>query len=847
MKETVNLTIDGHSVACPTGTSILEAAQSAGIYIPRMCYHPDLSPVREMSWVGSVHQVETLIYGERIGAKANFEAHCGLCLVEVAGLSEPLNSCHTLVENGLSVNTGTEAVVRLRRQALSRLLADHPHACLTCAQKAGCSRTACSMNVPIEERCCSLLGDCELEKVSDYIGIPDYTPRYVPQHRAKTINDPLFDRDFNLCIGCTRCVRICQAVQDVEVLGAVWKDGRALVGTLDGGDLKEAQCHFCGACVEICPTGALMDKEGAPPVRCDSQLPCVANCPAGIDIPRYLAAIAAGQDKEALRIIRERVPFPGILGYACFHPCEIACRRGYVDQPVAICALKRYVADAEPDSFSTSIARCSNTGKKIAIIGSGPAGATAAYYLRLLGHQVDIFDRESHPGGMLRYGIPEYRLPEEVLERELALLKALGVNFHLDYNFDNERWLNNLKSHNFDAVLVAVGVSAGKKLSIENSDLEEIYPALEFLKSAKTSRTPQLKGQAAIIGGGNVAIDSAMTALRLGADSAIIICLEPRDNMPAHDWEIAQAEEEGVVIYPSWAPKKFCSNNGRVSGVELRMCTRVFDSRGSFDPQYDETQTKHVPADFVIVAIGQQSDFDLLYSSTGVSQSPGQYLKVDDNLSVGLSGVFAAGDVIRGPSSIVEAIADGRRVAEKIDLYLGGKGIVPSENVSAGIDFPKAKVPIEVFRQQRQDGVSADPGLRKSGFAAIHQTLTEQQARAEAGRCLQCYLRQQITPIVLPPEKWQPLNRDSISFVPECEGVLQLLNAGKKVISIIGTPNLRQCLRDCLENAGEAKWFTWDEDPMYTKLESELLQRYLQKYGELPKSGAGNDNLDDLF
>jgi len=847
MMETVNLTIDGLSVGCPAGTSILEAAQAAGIYIPRMCHHPDLSPLGEMSWAAAVHQVENLIEGERTGVRAGDEAHCGLCLVEVAGQSELINSCHTPVENGLAVNTGTEAVIRQRRQALSRILADHPHACLTCAQKAGCSRTVCSMNVPVEERCCSLLGDCELEKVSDYIGIPDYTPRYVPQHRVKTINDPLFDRDFNLCIGCTRCVRICQAVQDVDVLGAVWKEGRVWIGTLDGGDLKEAQCRFCGACVEICPTGALLDKEGVQPVRCDLELPCVAHCPAGIDIPRYLAAIAAGQDKEALRIIRDRVPFPGILGYTCFRPCEAACRRGDVDQPVAICALKRYVADNETDTSLSSIAKCSDTGKKVAIVGSGPAGSTAAYYLRVLGHQVDVFERESRPGGMLRYGIPDYRLPKEVLDREMELLNARGVNFHLNYDFDNEPWLEHLRSRKFDAVLVAVGMSNGKSLSIENSDLPGIYPALEFLKSAKTSRTPQLKGQVSIIGGGNVAIDAAMTAFRLGADSVVIICLESRDQMPALHWEIAQAEEEGVKIYPSWGPKTFSANNGRVSGIELRRCTRVFDLQGNFDPQYDESQTQQVRADFVIVAIGQQADFDFLSAMQGLPKSPGRTLKVDDNLSVGMAGVFAAGDVIRGASSVVDAIADGRRAAEKIDLYLGGKGIVPAENVSVGIDFAKANVTIDIFRQQRQEGVPADPEKRKSGFAAIQQTLTEQQARSEAGRCLQCFLRQQMTPVLLPPERWQLLNSDSIASVPECEGVLQLLNVEKEVISITGTPNLRRSLRECLGNTGEAKWFMWEEDPLYTKRESELIQQYLQKYGELPKSSTGEDNLDELF
>lgn len=845
--ETVNLTIDGQAVGCPAGSSILEAAQAAGIYIPRICHHPDLPSAGETTWAATVHQVRNLIEGEKTGVMAGDEAHCGLCLVQVDGQTDPIDSCHSIVEDGLAVKTNTETVVHRRQQALSRILTDHPHSCLTCAQKVGCSRTDCSMNVPVDERCCSLLGNCELEKVADFIGIPDYTPRYVPQGRAKSENDPLFNRDFELCIGCTRCVRVCHEVQEVDVLGAVWKDGRAWVGTLDGGDLKEAQCRFCGACVEICPTGALLDKEGAEPVRCNLELPCVAHCPAGIDVPRYLAAIAAGQDQQALKIIRDRVPFPGILGYACFRPCEVACRRSDVDQPVAICALKRYVADAESNAHTPQVEKSADTGKKVAIIGSGPAGLTAAYYLSELGHQVDIFDRESHAGGMLRYGIPDYRLPREVLDRELKPLTSLGVNFHLKYNLDNEPWLEHLKSRDFDAILVAVGVSAGRNLSIENSHLTGIYQALEFLKSAKTSQTPHLEGQVAIIGGGNVAIDAAMTALRLGANSATMICLESRDSMPAHHWEIAQAEEEGVEVLASWGPEKFTSDNGLVSGIELKRCTRVFDAEGIFHPQYDETQIKHVTANSVIVAIGQSVDLGFASGEPGLTKSAENTLKINNDMSVGVDGVFAAGDVTHGPSSIVDAIADGRRAAEKIDLYLGGNGIVPAEYVSTGNNFPKASIPIDLFSSRRQDGGSADPQERKLGFAALQQTLTEQQARSEASRCLQCFLRQQITPVVLPPEQWQPFNDDSIASVPECEGVLQLLNADKKVISISGTPNLRQRLQECLENAGEAKWFTWEQDPMFTQRESELIQQYLQKYGELPKSGTGDDDLDDLF
>ncbi|MCK4656176.1 MAG: (2Fe-2S)-binding protein, partial [candidate division Zixibacteria bacterium] len=209
---TLTLTIDGQSIECPEGSTILQAADAAGIYIPRMCHHPDLPPINEVTWVDSICQVETEITGEKPGEEAGKEARCNLCLVEVEGQAEPVNSCITPAENGLIVRTDTEDVILKRKQALAKLLGDHPHACLTCAQKEGCSRTDCSSNVPVDERCCVLLGHCELEKISDYIGIPNDTNKYVPQQLPSTKSDPLFVRDYNLCIGCLRCVRVCSKI-----------------------------------------------------------------------------------------------------------------------------------------------------------------------------------------------------------------------------------------------------------------------------------------------------------------------------------------------------------------------------------------------------------------------------------------------------------------------------------------------------------------------------------------------------------------------------------------------------------------------------------------------------------
>jgi formate dehydrogenase beta subunit len=743
----LSLTIDGQVVECAKGCTILQAADAAGIYIPRMCYHPDLPPVSEIAWAEKVYQGATEITGGRPESTSETEAHCNLCLVEIEGKGELANSCITSAEDGLVVHTDSEKVISRRKEALARLLADHPHACLTCAQKEGCSRTDCSSNVAVEERCCVLLGRCELEKVADFIGIPGDTQRYIPVNRPVITDDPLFIRDYNLCIGCLRCVRVCRMAHGRDILGATWKDGRAWVGTLDGAGLREAQCRFCGACVEICPTGALRDKDGVPAVRRDTPVPCAANCPAGIDIPQYVQAVASGNYQKALDIIRSRVPFPGILGYVCFHPCEGFCRRGELDQPVAICDLKRFVADTVIEDASRTIDRLPDSGKKVAIVGSGPAGLTAAYYLACRGHHVEIFDRESKPGGMLRYGIPDYRLPPDVLDRELKILDNLGISLHMDHRFNGGDPASDLKSQGFDAVLIAVGVPVSKKLLVENSDSDGIYAGLEFLKSAKMSQGPHLEGRVVVIGGGNVAIDATMTALRLGAGSVDLVCLESREEMPAHEWEIAQAEEEGVTIHTSLGPKRFTVEGNRVSGIDLKKCTRVFDNQCRFDPQYDEDDVTHIAADAVIVTIGQQGDPELFGEETGIAKGPGHTLKVDNDFALGRDGVFAAGDVVRGPSSVVDSIADGRKVADVIDRYLGGSGLVEKDYTPVGFKGSETDFSAEQFGQNRQIPVTEIPDARKSGFGLIQQTLSEEAAVSEAQRCLHCYLRRMVSPV----------------------------------------------------------------------------------------------------
>ena len=841
----ISITIDGRTIECTSGMTVLEAADAAEIYIPRLCHHPVLPPASKVTWSEVVYQVDHKIECETSAEKTGDDGHCNLCLVEIEGVPEPVNACLTTVEAGMVVHTDSNAVSRRRKESLAKILTDHPHACLTCAQKQGCSRVDCSSNVPVDERCCKLLGNCELEKVADFIGIPGDTPKYVPKQYPTDKDGPLIERDFNLCIGCLRCVRVCRDVRGADVLGAVWKDDRAWVGTLTGEGLKEAECRFCGACVEVCPTGALMDKEGIATAK--QEAPCTSACPLGIDIPRYVRLIALGRDHEALELIRSRTPFPAILGYVCFHPCEDVCRRGELDQPVSICALKRFVAEAEANGDSMPLTKQPDSSKKVAIIGSGPAGLTAAYYLATVGHEVAIFDNSDKPGGMLRHAIPDYRLTPEILDREMEFLGKLGVIFHGNSRIGGDLTVGELKSRGYDAVLIATGTPISKRISVDGAELEGVYPGLEFLRSAKLSHEPRLDGSVVIIGGGNVAIDAAMTAVRLGAEQVHLVCLESRTEMPAHEWEIAQAKEEGVVVHCSWGPKRFTAEAGRVTGVDLVRCTNVFDEQGRFSPQFDENETCHIPTDAVVVTIGQEVDQGLSAAFGGATPGPEGTLTVDEDNALGPGGFFAAGDVVRGPSSVVDAMADGRRVAEKIDVYLGGSGLPDVQIDTAAADEAVLDAPIETMQRGRQTATVAAPDERISDFRMIEQTYSAETARAEADRCLRCHLRQMIRPVVLPPELWLPFNTEAVAAVPPVEGVFQLLDAEKKVLAITGSPDLHQSLSEKLVSPGEAVFFIFEEDPMFTKRESELIQQYLQEHGELPGSGVGGDDLDDLF
>ena len=391
-----NITLNGEACAVPEGATILSAATAQGTYVPSLCSHPDLPVFKDLPRAARVfrgdlaHEDEPVSEGASGGAGISELEGCGLCVVEMEGASEPVRACQTPVADGMSICTDSDALKALRRTSLMKILATHPHACITCAQREGCSLEDCSSNVPKEERCCSQFHDCELRRVAEYVGVKEETPRYRPAAAAVLDDEPLFSRDFKLCIDCARCVRACNMVRGVEALGIVHQDGRLVVGSV-APTLIDSGCKFCGACVEVCPTGCLTDKDAKAGDRERWLLPCVHACPAGVDVPAYIRRVAGGDFGGAAAVVWQKLPLPHTLGHICFHLCEFECRRDRVDEPIAICALKRFAVEAGDGALLADVPKPAPSGKRVAVVGGGPAGLTAAVFLQLRGHAVTVF------------------------------------------------------------------------------------------------------------------------------------------------------------------------------------------------------------------------------------------------------------------------------------------------------------------------------------------------------------------------------------------------------------------------------------------------------------------------
>ena len=517
----------------------------------------------------------------------------------------------------------------------------------------------------------------------------------------------------------------------------------------------------------------------------ESNFPCMQACPVHTQAGRYVSLIAEGRYEEAYRYARVPNPFASICGRVCGHPCEPACRRGQLDMPISIRALKRFVTERHgPESRNPvdvfperpQVTR----PEKIAIIGSGPAGMSAAHDLALLGYPVTVFEAAAVPGGMMHLGIPEYRLPRDVLQAQIREILDLGPELRLNSRLGRDFSLEDLRRQGYKAVLLAFGLHRSRDLNLPGHELDGVVKGIDFLLNVNLGYRFSIGKQVVVIGGGNVAIDVARSAmreqqqklmtdiagvvlpnelssseqdiamkefmdvsrqaLRMGAREVHLVCLESREEMPASEEEIEEGLVEGIRMHPSLGPKQFVGKNGKLTGLEVLRCISVFDAQHRFSPTFAEGSESVIPCDTVILAIGQASDVSFLKPEDGIETTRQGTLKIDPaTLMTTAPGIFAAGDVAFGPRLIINAVADGKKAAEEIDKFIRGPEWKPKNQFVQITVLDHHKMADEYDEYSRL-GVPVIPLERRTGVAEVEIGFTEEQARREASRCLQCWI-----------------------------------------------------------------------------------------------------------
>jgi len=469
--------------------------------------------------------------------------------------------------------------------------------------------------------------------------------------------------------------------------------------------------------------------------------PCTAACPVYTDTRQLVELIVQGRYEDALDLLLEANPFSSVCGRICHHPCEQSCRRTKVDAPVGLMRLKRFVMEAARDYRVSrrSSAKGSQQKQRVAIVGSGPAGLTAAGDLAQQGFRPVVFERSSTPGGLLGNAIPRYRLPYSVVKEDIDDILSRGVELRTGVEVGKDLLLADLFKEGFEAVLIATGLTESRTLAIPGIDSRGIFLALPFLRTVGSPHPPSLGKRVVVVGGGNVAVDVARTARRLGAEKVTIVCLESREEMPAWHWEIEEAEEEGILIMSSWGPRSVFAEDGAVRGLELRKCTAVFDTEGRFRPQFDENDTATVVADNVILAVGQRGDLTCLEGSQVEMAGEGRITWAPDTLATSREGVFACGEVVTGPGAAVEAVFDGHRAAKAIAHYLDNGEFLEQEPMSlphVGELPDEIAEKVSVMSPVKAGLLPAEERVRS--FSEVERAFTEAEALAEARRCLAC-------------------------------------------------------------------------------------------------------------
>lgn len=688
----VHLVIDDHEIVADENKTVLEAALDNGIYIPHLCHHENL------------HE----------------NGGCRLCVVKQDGVEGVVTSCSQKVEEGMIIHTKDELAEKVRKLSVDLMFKTHPSECTGCPK----------------------YGKCQLASISQYVGDTGRDLREQKIRVPANEENPLMLHEMYRCILCGRCVRACGELRGVGALTFKKVDGRMQV-VINGGSLEEAGCHFCGACVEVCPTGSIRDKIGVFKEglsRENTLVPCMEGCPAHINVPKYIRFIREGNYAAAAATVREKAPFPETLGYICVHNCELQCKRNGLDNPVSIRNLKRFAASQDDGSWKEKSFQKPDTGKKVAIIGSGPAGLTAAYYLRKLGHEVTIFEKLEKAGGQMRYGIPSYRLPREVLDREIKEIESIGVKIVCNSSVESA---TALKEQGYDAVFAAIGTHAGNKLPLAGNDLPDVYLNAEFLRAINEGHPMPVGEKVVVLGGGNVAIDCAESALRLGAKEVRMTCLEAADKMTASDEEVEWAKEDGILIYNSKTFNEITSENGKVTGLSVTGVKNFYFENGKAVIEKEENSDEILPADTIIFAVGQHPEVSEAF---GLPLERGRIVADDTTWATSVEGIYAAGDCVTGTRSVILSIAEARTVVSEIDKYLGGDGnideeLAPCQNADPCIG--------KATKEQRADRVApqvTEVCDRINNFEPMDLGLGCDGAGCEAERCLQCDLRLQIAP-----------------------------------------------------------------------------------------------------
>jgi NADPH-dependent glutamate synthase beta subunit-like oxidoreductase len=501
----------------------------------------------------------------------------------------------------------------------------------------------------------------------------------------------------------------------------------------------------------------------------DRNIPCRTACPIHTECGRYVQAIGVSRDEEAYLLARAPNPFAYVLGRICAHPCEDACRRGKIDEPIAICALKRYATERHNLGMGHDPVRkggppAAKRGKRIAIVGAGVCGLTCAHDLALLGYSVEVFESAPVPGGMLYLGIPHFRLPREIIKMEVDNILALGVTLRTRTTLGRDVTFSDLRSK-FDAVLLATGLNKGRDLKLPGSQLDGVLNGIDFLINVNLGYEVNLGKKVIVVGGGNVAVDVARSALRVvqepswnsgaaesgaeslqpaldaarmalrsGAEQVCLVSLESREQMPAWKGEVDEAEQEGIVVENSWGPKEIVGQNGVVTGLKVRRCISVFDENGRFNPAFSDEE-KLIEGHSVVLAIGQQADLSFLGGDESVEITPRGTVKIDENLMTTAPGVFAGGDVAFGPRVLVEGVANGHRAARSIHVYLNGKTqktVLSRFRIFSNWEMPRG------FLSTPRQKMPMLPTNRRIGIAEVEMGFDEAQGRAEGLRCLKC-------------------------------------------------------------------------------------------------------------